>query len=109
MQLIAYSTWTKLIWASWVNYIYAANEMCERFASAGFHANMTSYLTQKLNMPLVSASNALTNFGGTSNFTPLVGAFIANSYAGRFWTIAVATLIYELVSNLLLFDLYSTI
>ncbi|XP_012569193.1 protein NRT1/ PTR FAMILY 3.1-like isoform X2 [Cicer arietinum] len=73
-----------------------ANELCDRFASAGFHANMINYLTQQLNMPLVSASNILSNFNGTSSLTPLLGAFIADSFAGRFWTIVVATLIYEL-------------
>ncbi|KAK7336411.1 hypothetical protein VNO77_16951 [Canavalia gladiata] len=73
-----------------------SSELCDRFASAGLHANMISYLTQQLNMPLVSASNTITNFGGTSNFTPLLGAFIADSFAGRFWTIVVASIIYEL-------------
>ncbi|XP_027350289.1 protein NRT1/ PTR FAMILY 3.1-like [Abrus precatorius] len=73
-----------------------ANEICDRFASSGFHSNMITYLTQQMNMPLVSASITLTNFTGTSNFTPLLGAFIADSYAGRFWTIVVASFIYEL-------------
>ncbi|KAE9599737.1 hypothetical protein Lal_00045340 [Lupinus albus] len=73
-----------------------ANEVCDRFASAGFHGNLISYLTQELNMPLVAASNTLTNFGGTSSFTPLIGALIADSFAGRFLTITVASLIYEL-------------
>ncbi|KAJ1404542.1 Proton-dependent oligopeptide transporter family [Sesbania bispinosa] len=73
-----------------------ANEVCDRFASAGFHSNLISYLTQELNMPLVAASNTLTNFGGTSSFTPLIGALIADSFAGRFWTITVGSLIYEL-------------
>ncbi|OIW03053.1 hypothetical protein TanjilG_20981 [Lupinus angustifolius] len=73
-----------------------ANEVCDRFASAGFHGNLISYLTQELNMPLVAASNTLTNFGGTSSFTPLIGALIADSFAGRFWTISVASIIYEL-------------
>ncbi|XP_061369924.1 protein NRT1/ PTR FAMILY 3.1-like [Gastrolobium bilobum] len=72
------------------------NELCDTFAGAGFNANLISYLTQELNMPLVSASNTLTNFGGTSSFTPLIGALIADSFAGRFWTITVASLIYEL-------------
>ncbi|XP_028761451.1 protein NRT1/ PTR FAMILY 3.1-like isoform X2 [Neltuma alba] len=49
-----------------------------------------------MNMPLVSASNTLTNFSGTSSFTPLIGAFIADSFAGRFWTIIIASLIYQL-------------
>ncbi|XP_057437890.1 protein NRT1/ PTR FAMILY 3.1-like [Lotus japonicus] len=73
-----------------------ANEACDRFASAGFHSNLISYLTQELNMPLVAASNILTNFGGTSSFTPLIGALIADSFPGRFWTITIGSLIYEL-------------
>ncbi|KAI5427414.1 hypothetical protein KIW84_032725, partial [Lathyrus oleraceus] len=79
-----------------------ANEVCDRFASSGFHANMISYLTQQLNMPLVSASNTLSNFNGVSSLTPLLGAFIADSFAGRFWTIVVATIIYELVISYML-------
>ncbi|CAK8543028.1 unnamed protein product [Lathyrus sativus] len=73
-----------------------ANEACDRFASAGFHSNLISYLTQELNMPLVAASNTLTNFGGTSSFTPLLGALLADSFIGRFWTITIGCLIYEL-------------
>lgn len=73
-----------------------ANEMCDKFAATGFHANMITYLTQQLNMPLVEASNTLTNFGGTASFTPLIGALIADSFAGRFWTLMVGSIIYEL-------------
>ncbi|KAM7270898.1 hypothetical protein ACFE04_030112 [Oxalis oulophora] len=72
------------------------NEMCDRFATVGFHANMITYLTQVLNMPLVKASNTLTNFNGTASLTPLIGALIADSFAGRFWTIVVGSIIYEL-------------
>ncbi|GER52556.1 major facilitator superfamily protein [Striga asiatica] len=71
-----------------------ANEICDRFAGAGFHANMITYLTQVLNLPLVKASNTLSNFGGTSNFTPLIGAFLADSIAGRFWTIVIGSIFY---------------
>ncbi|KAJ9694299.1 hypothetical protein PVL29_010009 [Vitis rotundifolia] len=73
-----------------------ANEICDRFATTGFHANMITYLTEVLNMPLVPASNTLTNFSGTASFTPLIGALIADSFAGRFWTIIVGSIIYEL-------------
>ncbi|GFY84697.1 major facilitator superfamily protein [Actinidia rufa] len=73
-----------------------ANEICDRFAATGSHANMITYLTKELNMPLVKASNTLTNFAGTASFTPLIGALIADSFAGRFWTILVASVIYEL-------------
>ncbi|GLJ13656.1 hypothetical protein SUGI_0217600 [Cryptomeria japonica] len=73
-----------------------ANELCEKLAVVGFSANMVSYLTEELHLPLVKAANTLTNFGGTASLTPLLGAFIADAYAGRFWTIAVASIIYQI-------------
>ncbi|KAM7497315.1 hypothetical protein LguiA_021729 [Lonicera macranthoides] len=66
------------------------SEICDRFAGTGFHANMITYLTQQSNLPLVKASNILTNFGCTVNFTPLIGALLVDSFAGRFWTIILA-------------------
>uniref|UniRef100_M1CDS6 Nitrate transporter n=1 Tax=Solanum tuberosum TaxID=4113 RepID=M1CDS6_SOLTU len=74
-----------------------ANEVCDRFVGAGFHSNLITYLTQVLNVPLIKASNTLANFSGVSNFTPLIGALVADSFAGRFWTIIVASIIYEMV------------
>ncbi|WOL06754.1 hypothetical protein Cni_G15488 [Canna indica] len=73
-----------------------ANEVCDRFATAGFNANMITYLTQQLHMPMVQASNTLTNFSGTSSLTPLVGALMSDSFAGGFWTITVGSIIYQL-------------
>ncbi|KVH97633.1 Major facilitator superfamily domain, general substrate transporter [Cynara cardunculus var. scolymus] len=57
---------------------------------------MISYLTQQLHMPMTKAANTLTNFGGTASLTPLLGAFVADSFAGRFWTITVASIIYQI-------------
>ncbi|XP_011041386.1 PREDICTED: protein NRT1/ PTR FAMILY 3.1-like [Populus euphratica] len=71
-------------------------EVCDRFSTIGFHANMITYLTQQLNLPLVKASNIVSNFNGTASLTPLIGALIADSFAGRFWTIVVGSIIYEL-------------
>ena len=76
-----------------------ANEVCEKLAVVGFTTNMISYLTTQMHMPLTKAANTLTNFGGTSSLTPLIGAFIADAYAGRFWTISVASIIYQIVIN----------
>ncbi|KAL8218607.1 hypothetical protein R6Q57_021980 [Mikania cordata] len=73
-----------------------ANEVCEKLAVVGFQTNMISYLTQQLHMPMAKAANTLTNFGGTASLTPLLGAFIADSFAGRFWTITVASIIYQI-------------
>ncbi|PQQ09671.1 protein NRT1/ PTR FAMILY 3.1 [Prunus yedoensis var. nudiflora] len=73
-----------------------ANEICEKLAVVGFNANMISYLTTQVNMPLTKAANTLTNFGGTASLTPLLGAFLADAYAGRFWTITIACIIYQI-------------
>lgn len=73
-----------------------ANEVTEKLAVVGFSTNMISYLTSELHMPLTKAANTLTNLGGTASLTPLIGAFIADSYAGRFWTITVASIIYQI-------------
>ncbi|OIW04670.1 hypothetical protein TanjilG_07805 [Lupinus angustifolius] len=73
-----------------------ANEITEKLAVVGFTTNMISYLTTQLHMPLTKAANTLTNFGGTSSLTPLLGAFISDSYAGKFWTITAASMIYQI-------------
>ncbi|KAK6242820.1 hypothetical protein SCA6_008209 [Theobroma cacao] len=73
-----------------------SNEVCEKLAVVGFNTNMISYLTTQIHMPLTKAANTVTNFGGTASLTPLLGAFIADSYAGRFWTITVASIIYQM-------------
>lgn len=62
----------------------------------GFTTNLISYLTLQLHLPLVEASNLLTNFNGTAAFTPVLGAIIADSRAGRFWTIAGGGVLYQL-------------
>ena len=78
---------------------FPANEICDRFANTGFHANMITYLTQELNLPLVKAANTLTNFDGAANFAPLFGALVSDSFAGRFLTIVAGSIIFELVKT----------
>ncbi|XVF03412.1 hypothetical protein REPUB_Repub04eG0259200 [Reevesia pubescens] len=73
-----------------------SNEVCEKLALVGFNTNMISYLTTQLHMPLTKAANTLTNFAGTASLTPLLGAFIADAYVGRFWTLTVASIIYQI-------------
>ncbi|GJN14395.1 hypothetical protein PR202_gb01218 [Eleusine coracana subsp. coracana] len=73
-----------------------ASEIFDRFATGGFNANMITYLTQQLHLPLVEASNTLTNFSGTSSLTPILGALAADSLAGRFWTIIAGSVFYQI-------------
>ncbi|GLT91790.1 hypothetical protein SLE2022_096630 [Rubroshorea leprosula] len=72
------------------------NEICERMAMMGFTRNMVNYLTLQLHMPMTTAAKTVTDYNGTSSLTPLLGAFIADSYAGKFWTITVSSIIYLL-------------
>ncbi|GJN29074.1 hypothetical protein PR202_gb17266 [Eleusine coracana subsp. coracana] len=78
-----------------------ANEVAEKLAVVGFSTNMLTYLTQELHMPLAKAATTLTNFDGTSAATPLIGAFLADACIGRFWTIAGASVIYQIGMALL--------
>ncbi|KAJ8760103.1 hypothetical protein K2173_010959 [Erythroxylum novogranatense] len=73
-----------------------ATEVCDRFSTVGFHANQISYLTQELQLPLVKASNIISNFDGTASLATMAGALIADSFAGRYWTIVISGIIYEL-------------
>ena len=48
-------------------------------------------------MANAAAANNVTNWGGTCYITPLIGAFLADAYLGRFWTIAGASVVYQFV------------
>ncbi|KAK9276595.1 hypothetical protein L1049_006130 [Liquidambar formosana] len=73
-------------------YILGRNETFERLATFGLLANFMVYLLTQLHMDQVSATNLLNIWGGITNFAPLVGAFISDAYAGRFRTIAFASI-----------------
>ncbi|XP_028792523.1 protein NRT1/ PTR FAMILY 2.13 [Neltuma alba] len=67
------------------------NETFERLAVFGLFANFMVYLTRELHMDQVFASNIMNLWFGLTNFAPLLGAFISDAYAGRFKTIAYAS------------------
>ncbi|PUZ66000.1 hypothetical protein GQ55_3G271000 [Panicum hallii var. hallii] len=73
-----------------------ANDFCDRLASVGFTSNLITYLTLQMHLPLVQASNIITNYNGTANLTPLVGGLVADSFAGRFWTITFGSVVYQI-------------
>eukprot|EP01018_Ginkgo_biloba_P002381 Gb_20643 [translate_table: standard] len=60
------------------------NETCERLAMTGLFGNMIVYLTTKYNMKNVAAANVLNIWSGTTSLATLPGAFVADSYFGRF-------------------------
>jgi len=70
------------------------NECCERLAYYGINSNMVRYLTRKFMEGNATAANNVTNWSGTCYITPLIGAFIADAYWGRYKTIAVFSIVY---------------
>ncbi|KAI4342489.1 hypothetical protein MLD38_027116 [Melastoma candidum] len=77
------------------------NECCERLAYYGMGTNLVNYMIMKLGMGNVAGSKAVNDWSGTCYVTPLIGAFLADSYLGRYWTIATFSIIYVLGMALL--------
>ncbi|KAM7270563.1 hypothetical protein ACFE04_029777 [Oxalis oulophora] len=72
------------------------NECCERLAYYGISTNLVNYLKTQMNQTTVKAANNVTNWSGTCYVMPLLGAFLADAYLGRYWTIAIFSIIYAL-------------
>ncbi|XP_048140007.1 protein NRT1/ PTR FAMILY 8.1-like [Rhodamnia argentea] len=77
------------------------NECCERLAYYGMRSNLVLYFKLRLHQHSTTASNNVSNWGGTCYITPLIGAFIADAYLGRYWTIAIFSIIYVFGMTLL--------
>ncbi|GLJ35399.1 hypothetical protein SUGI_0711930 [Cryptomeria japonica] len=71
-------------------------EFVERMAFAGIWANLVVYLTTKLHEGTVSSARNVSNWSGTTWMTPLLGAYIADTYLGRFWTFMIFSCVYIL-------------
>ncbi|XP_016719322.1 protein NRT1/ PTR FAMILY 8.1 [Gossypium hirsutum] len=77
------------------------NEGCERLAYYGMSTNLVLYFKHQLNQHSATASKNNQNWSGTCYITPLIGAFLADSYLGRYWTIACFSIIYIIGMTLL--------
>ncbi|XP_043709087.1 protein NRT1/ PTR FAMILY 6.2-like [Telopea speciosissima] len=76
-------------------------EACERFTTLGISANMVIYAVGTLHLPSATAANIVSNFGGAGFMLCLLGGFVADSFLGRYWTIAISSLIIAIGSALL--------
>ncbi|KAI4313594.1 hypothetical protein L6164_026558 [Bauhinia variegata] len=67
---------------------------CDHLSGNAISSNLVTYLKEKLHEGTVSAARNVTTFQGTCYLTPLIGAFLADAYWGRYWTIAAFCTIY---------------
>ncbi|KAG6526360.1 protein NRT1/ PTR FAMILY 5.10-like [Zingiber officinale] len=79
--------WISAVFIIWV-------EIGERFTYYGVANNLISYLTGPLRESTATAAAAVNVWSGVASMLPLLGAFVADSYFGRYWTIVGASLLY---------------
>ncbi|KAL0862011.1 hypothetical protein Bca101_041129 [Brassica carinata] len=77
-------------------YFLLGYEACERMAFYGIASNLVNYLTTRLHEDTISSVRNVNNWSGVVWITPIAGAYIADTYIGRFWTFTVSSLIYVL-------------
>ncbi|KAI6679379.1 hypothetical protein NL676_033260 [Syzygium grande] len=68
-------------------------EICERLSTIGIAVNLVTYLTGTMHLPSSTSANIVTDFMGTSFLLCLLGGFLADSFLGRYRTIAIFALI----------------
>lgn len=76
-------------------------EAFERMAFYGIQSNLVVYLTTELREGTVSSVTNVNNWSGAVWITPILGAYIADAFLGRFWTFTIASAIYVLGMSLL--------
>ncbi|CAN6328673.1 unnamed protein product [Urochloa humidicola] len=69
-------------------------ESFERMAFYGVAANLVMYLTTQLREATVPSVRNVNNWTGAVWMTPIAGAYIADTFLGRYWTFTISSLIY---------------
>ncbi|XP_010254380.1 PREDICTED: protein NRT1/ PTR FAMILY 6.2 isoform X2 [Nelumbo nucifera] len=76
-------------------------EICERLSTMGIAVNLVTYLGGTMHLPSATSANTVTDFMGTSFLLCLLGGFLADSFLGRYKTIAIFSVVQTLGTGLL--------
>lgn len=68
------------------------NETFEKLGAIGTLANLLVYLTTVFNMKAITATTLINVFNGTTNFGTLLGAYLSDTYFGRYKTLGFASI-----------------
>ncbi|KAI3737286.1 hypothetical protein L2E82_27283 [Cichorium intybus] len=85
-------------------YFIIGVEVAERFAYYGVSSNLITYLTGPLGQSTATAAENVNVWSGTASLLPLIGAFIADAFLGRYLTIIIASMLYVLALAALAFS-----
>jgi len=96
------------VWSTcFISIFFTGVEIAERLAYAGILANLVIYLTDVTHDSTAATATNVNVWNGVASMLPFVGAFVADSYLGRYWTITLSSVIYLMVSIcLFLFKLF---
>lgn len=81
----------------------SANEALDKVANVGLHINMISYLSLDYHYDPASVAIIMSLWNAVSHFMIIFGAFLSDSYLGRYRVISGAILFELLVSKIILF------
>lgn len=71
---------------------FAVNETLEKVASYGLQPNMVIYLMKVYNLEIVTATSLLSMWSALSHGLALLGAFVSDSFLGRFTVVAIGSI-----------------
>ncbi|KAL5227826.1 hypothetical protein ABZP36_016091 [Zizania latifolia] len=71
----------------WACAFILVNNFLQFTAYFGVSTNLVNYVKDRLHEGSKTAANNVTNWQGTGSITPLIAAYLADAFLGRYWTI----------------------